>query len=346
MSLTGEQAERVALKELPELLTELLALRGGVDVRPQDRGADFIIELPQGRLLVAQVKSSARSADVAAAARQAREYAQVGELPVVVVPYMGEAGARAAAAEGVGWIDLSGNARLRDRDLFVHVEGRPNRYPTRGRPSSPFAPVSSRLTRHLLQDPDRWWRQADLARAADLDDGRLSRLVGRLDELELLERDGGRLRPRDPDALLDAWAADYRFDSHDVLACHVTGSGIELAQDVTHRLTAAEIPHALTGLPAAWRLDGFAQFRLVSVFVDGDPRTVADEVGARAEPRGANLQLIGPNDRGVFVGADMIRGSGVVAPVQAYLDLLALPERARDAAEHLRAERLSWRPRG
>jgi hypothetical protein len=342
MRLTAEQTQRVALKELPELLSELLELHGGVDVQPEERGVDMIVELPHGRRLVVECKSSGRSADVAAAARQALAYAQEGDLPVVVVPYMGEAGARAAAAEGVGWIDLSGNARLRDRDLFVRVEGRPNRYPSRGRPSSPFAPVSSRLTRQLLEDPDRWWRQAELARATGLDDGRISKLVSRLEELELLERDGSRLRPRDPAALLDAWAADYRFDSHDVLACHFTGIGLELAQDVAHHLAAADIRYALTGLPAAWLLDGFAQFRLVSIFVDDDPRTVADALDARAEPRGANLQLIGPNDTGVFVGAGTIRGTDVVSPVQAYLDLLALPARASDAADHLRTERLSW----
>ncbi len=348
MSLNGEQAERVAAKELPDLLAELLELEGGVSLHPQRRGADLVIDLPEGRRLVAEVKSSARSADVAAAARQARAYAQEGDLPVVVVPYMGEAGARAAAAEGVGWIDLSGNARLRDRDLFVRVEGRANRYPSRGRPSSPFAPASSRVTRHLLQDPERWWRQAELSKTTGLDDGRVSKLVARLDELELLERDGPLLRPRDPDALLDAWAADYNFAAHDIVACHLTapGGGVELAREIADGLAEASATHALTGLPAAWMLDKFAQFRLVSVFVDDDPRRVADLIGARVEPRGANLQLIGPNDGGVFVGADTVDGVRVVAPVQAYLDLLALPERAREAAEHLREKRLSWRRRG
>ncbi len=90
-------------------------------------------------------------------------------------------------------------------------------------------------------------------------------------------------------------------------------------------------------------LDRFAQFRLVSVFVGDDPRRVADLIGARVEPRGANVQLIGPNDSGVFVGADAVDGVRVVGPVQAYLDLLALSERAREAAEHLREKRLSWR---
>ncbi len=114
MRLREEQAERVARKELPGLVAELLDLSNGVKLRPRERGVDLVIELPHGRRWVAEVKSSARSADVVSAARQARAYAREGELPVVVVPYMGEVGARAADAEGVGWIDLSGNARLRD----------------------------------------------------------------------------------------------------------------------------------------------------------------------------------------------------------------------------------------
>jgi len=348
MSLSGEQAERVALKDLPALLSDLLDLGDGVRLRRQERGADLVIDLPEGRRWVAEVKSSARSADVAAAARQALAYAKEGELPVVVVPFMGEAGARAAAAEGVSWIDLSGNARLRDGDLFVRVEGRPNRYPSRGRPSSPFAPASARVTRHMLQDPEHWWRQSELSKATGLDDGRVSKLVARLDELDLLERDGALLRPRDPDALLDAWVADYNFAGHDIVACHRTapGGGVELAREIADGLAEAKVSHALTGLPAAWMLDKFAQFRLVSVFVEGDPRRVADVLDARVEPRGANVQLIGPNDRGVFAGANSVDGVRVVAPVQAYLDLLPLPERAREAAEHLREKHLSWRRRG
>lgn len=348
MPLSGEQAERIARKELPGLLVELLELDAGVRLRQGGRNVDLVLELPDGRRWVAEVKSSARSADVARAARQAREYARENELPLIVVPYMGEAGARAAAAEGVGWIDLSGNARLRDGDLFVRVEGRPNRYPSRGRPSSPFAPASSRVARPLLMDPDRWWRQAQLAKATGLDDGRVSKLVARLDELELLERDGRLVRPRDPDALLDAWAADYNFAGHDIVACHLTtpGGGVELTRELANDLAEANVDHALTGLPAAWMLDRFAQFRLVSVFVDDDPRRVADLLDARVEPRGANVQLIGPNDAGVFFGAEKIDGVRVAAPVQVYLDLLALPERAQDAAEHLREKRLNWQRRG
>ena len=40
--------------------------------------------------------------------------------------------------------------------------------------------------------------------------------------------------------------------------------------------------------------------------------------------------------------AQAVAGVQCVSPVQAYLDLRGLPERAEEAAEHLRKERLQW----
>jgi hypothetical protein len=255
---------------------------------------------------------------------------------------MRRAGARTADERRMNWIDLSGNAHLRDDQLHIWVQGRPNAFAKRGRPSSVFAPKSSRVARVLLLDPERWWRQKELAEHTDLDAGRVSRIVGRLADDALLERDGLLLRPSDPDLLLDAWADEYRFDRHDVITGHLTGAGIELAHDAADRLRQTGIDHAFTGLPAAYVLDEFARFRLVSVYVGGDPRDAADALELRRNERGANVQLIGPDDRGVFDGRDEVSGLPCVARVQVYLDLLSLPERATEAAEQLRAHHRLW----
>ena len=256
---------------------------------------------------------------------------------MLVVPYMTPAGAKAAADRGLNWIDLSGTERLRHDELYVWVQGRPNQFSARGRPSSAFAPKSSRIARALLLDPARWWVQKELAEHTRLDRGHVSRVVRRLGDDQLLERDGSRLRPRDPDLMLDAWAGDYRFDHHDILSGHLSGTGIELARDLHQRLHHAQVDHAFTGLPAAWAMNRFARFRLTSVYVAGDPRTAADAVGLRRNERGANVQLIGPDDRGVFDGRRTIDDLPCVSPVQVYLDLGNLPERAAEAAEQLRA---------
>lgn len=342
----GIEFEREVFHRLPGVIAELFDESAPPHVAPRplaDRAADFVIDTA-GRRWVVEAKTSSSPGVVARAAEQL--VAAFGDaVPVLVVPFMTPAGAKAAAERGLNWIDLSGNARLRDEDLYVSVQGRPNQFKSPGRPSSPFAPKSSRVARAMLLEPSRWWLQKELAERTDLDPGRVSRIVRRLDDDELLERDGSRLRPRDPDLLLDAWAQDYRFDRHDVVTGHLSGSGVELARELQGRLLAEGVDHAFTGLPAAWAIDGFARFRLVSVYVSGDPRTAADVVGMRRNERGANVQLIGPDDRGVFDGRQTFNDLPCVSGVQVYLDLSHLPERAAEAAEQLRSHGGLWHGR-
>lgn len=341
MPENGIALEREAARRLPELLAELFGEPPvHFDVRPgkgSDRGVDMIVSDQHGARWVVEVKGTSGPGLVDRAARQLHAYTDEGDMPLLVVPYMTRAGAEAAARAMVNWLDLSGNAHIRAGERYVHVEGRPSQFRSRGRPSSPFAPKSARVARALLIDPQRWWRQTELVEATDLDDGSVSRIVRRLDEEQLLERHGRReLRPRDPALMLDAWAQDYRFDRHDIVAGHMSGSGIEVARQVADRLKAQDIHHAFTGLPAAWVMDRFAQFRLNTVYVAGDPRLAAKNIEMRLGPKGANMQLVGPGDSGIFIGEEDHDGLNCVTAAQTYLDLLHLPERAPDAAQHLR----------
>jgi hypothetical protein len=328
--------EREALHRLPEILEQLLGERPhGVDRPvPLDGSSDAVVE-SIGRRWIVEIKSSSSPGMVARAAEQLDRVSMDG-LPLLLVPFMTPAGARVAAERRLNWIDLSGNAHIRDDGLYVSVQGHPNQFVPRGRPSSAFAPKSSRVARAMLLDPGRWWRQKDLSDVTGLDPSRVSRVVRRLEGDELLVRKGATVRPRDPSTLLDAWADEYRFDRHDIVTGHLTGSGIELARELHDGLSLAGVDHAFTGLSAAWALDRFARFRLNSVYVEGDPRAAADAIKLRRNERGSNVQLIGPNDQGVFAGQRDVDDLPCVAPVQVYLDLLALPERAREAADELR----------
>lgn len=340
MQLNGLQVEREAGRLLPEVLSELFDEEGAsLALREQhrqlpDRRFDFAGE-GHGRQWLFEVKQSSSPGLISKAA-EGFEAAPEDVLSVLVVPYMTPAGEKTADRLGINWIDLSGNAHIRADQLYIFVKGHPNRFVQRGRPSSPFAPKSARITRTMLLEPQRWWRRKDLVSATDLDSGQVSRVVKRLLVDRLLEQRENELRPRDPDALLDAWEDQYRFDRHEILRGHVSGSGIELSRFLEERLSDIGARHAFTGLTAAWALQGFARFRLNSVFVDGDPLEIAEQVGVRVNERGANVQLIAPDDAGVFTGSREIQGLQCVAPVQAYLDLGHLPERAAEAASNLR----------
>ncbi len=337
--------EREALHRLPELLGDLLDEPIGPNDLwrdSTDAGVDVTADA-RGRRWIFQVKSSSRPGLVASAAEQIAGTGEVDAITVLVVPFMTPAGAKSAAERSLNWLDLSGNAHLRTDDgLYIHVEGRPNQYASRGRPSSPFAPKSSRVTHAMLLEPGRWWRQKGLAEITDLDDGHVSRIVRRLADDALLDRQGNEVRPRDPGLLLDAWADDYRFDRHDIVIGHATGSGIELARELHDRLGRAQIDHAFTGLPAAWALNQFARFRLNTVYVHGDPRDAADAVDLRRNERGANVQIVGPDDRGAFLGQRDLEELPCVSAVQIYLDLGHLPERSDDAARQLRDDGRLW----
>ena len=340
MQLDGRQAEREALRLIPAVLSELFdELHEGFQLHPLvtiGQGPDLVGE-GFGRRWVFEVKASSNPGLVRTAAEQIAGFEEADDvLAVLVVPYMTPAGAKVAAQYGLNWIDLSGNANIRADSLYISVRCEPNQFSARGRPSSPFAPRSSRVTRVMLLDPTRGWRQKELASVTHLNSGQVSRIVRRLREDELIEEDEGVIRPRDPDLLLDAWSDEYRFDRHEVVRGHASGAGIEVTRELGMRLLESDSRYAFTGLPAAWLFGAFARFRLNSVYVDGDPRELAEELGLRQNERGANVELIVPDDEGIFAGSEEVDEIECVSRVQTYLDLRHLPERSGEAADHLR----------
>lgn len=292
-------------------------------------------------------RSGAAGAVAAAIGRVKAEGWRSGgnDMPLVVVPFMGEAGRRGCAEAGVAWIDLSGNASIVAPGLRVHVEGRPDQYRARGRPSSVFAPRSSRIARWLLMHPSESFTQREIARATDMSEGYTSRIVGRLESDGFVIRDAvGAVKPKDSGLLLDAWREVYEFSKHRIVRGHIAArTGDVLLRQVADAAEQASVPYAATGLAAAWLLDRFAAFRIATVYLADEPNPgLLDAITFREEERGANVWLVMPNDEGVLQGAVARDGIQCVHPVQAYLDLGAHPERADEAAQRLRSRRLSW----
>ncbi len=258
---------------------------------------------------------------------------------------MSEVARRRCEEAELAWLDLSGNAWIHAPGLHIVVEGKPDRYKRRGRPSSAFAPKSSRIARWLLLHPDAPVTQRELARATDTAEGYTSRIVGKLEADGLIIRtDSGAITPRDPDLLLDAWSEDYRFSKHQILRGHVAArSGEALLGTLALVLDQSSIDYAATGLAGAWLLDRFAGFRITTLYLADEPTPeLLEALSFREEERGANVWLVVPNDEGVFHGASMIDAIRCAHPVQVYLDLSAHPERADDAAKQLRANHLRW----
>ncbi len=257
---------------------------------------------------------------------------------MVAVPFMGDTGRRLCAEAGVSWIDLSGNAWIDAPGRQIRILGNRNRFASVGRPANVFAPRSSRLVRILLMEPRRAFSQGELVSASGLDKGRVSRLVRRMEGMELLVKEGEAYRLKDPAVALEAWREAYDFRRHHVLDGHVAvRDPVELLAKIQDAAPPEKVAWALTGLAAAWRLTHFAMYRLTSLYVGDVPSAaLLDSLGFVEGSRGANLWIVVPADDAVGVGTRMIEGVPCVHPLQAYLDLKAHPERAAEAAARLR----------
>ncbi len=349
---SSSERDRTAVK-VRGVLAGLLGVGvADVEVATEDPSRAECVFEAAGLAFVVQVRISTGAAPIAAALKKVTESAQRLRrrvVPLLAVPFMGEVGRRLCDEAGVGWVDLSGNAHIVAPGLRVVVDGRPNRFRSAGRPQNTFAPKSARVVRWLLINDGELLTQRQIARATDMTEGFVSRIVSRLDhEGYIVRAKGGGIRPKDPALLLDAWRETYQFSKHKIYQGHVAArSGDALLRFVGDTLAEQGIERAATGLAGAWALTRFATFRIVTLYLPVDPSPAfLERLGCREDPRGANLWLVVPNDAGVFQGAVEKDGIRCVHPVQVYVDLKGHPERAPEAAERLRAELLTWKRDG
>ena len=342
--------EQQAIEQVAEKLATILSVPSATmrvsDEDTPDRLRGFDALLKSGPFVFDLIWKS--SGSLGQVAQASDEMIVLGQslpkchIPILAVPYMSKSAAEHCENTGVAWLDLSGNAKIRAPGLYVHVFGHRNLYRRPGRPESAFAPKGSRVARWLLINPGEPVPQRSIAAAVGLNEGHVSRVVGKLVDMGLVVRNRDGIRVADAGRLLDAWRDEYRFDRHTVIPGHISVSGrdgVDLA--VARTMTDGDGRYAVTGLSAAWRMTEWAGYRLTTIYLDRQPvPQLLERLAFREEGRGANTWLVVPNDSGVFDGAAPVDGVNCVHPVQAYLDLKGHPERADEAAEELRGRLL------
>jgi len=338
--------EKQLMSNLPSILAKFLEVpENNVNISElQKESGPGLLVRADGYQFLVEFKSTGARAHLNLALLQIEEKRKASKhdlIPLIVVPYMGESGRRFCEDHKLSWIDLSGNAHIKVPGLLIHVEGRPNRFRRVGRPSNVFAPKSARIARQLLVEPAKRYTQRELSQATGLDEGHTSRIVRRLEEINIVAReDQGSLRPSDPDQLLDAWHEVYDFNKHQIIKGHIAArSGDELLNRIAGILAEHKIDYAATGLAGAWQCTHFAKFRLVTIYLPDLPGTkLFDYLHFREDERGANTWLVVPNDEGIFHGSEARDGIRCVHPVQVFLDLKDHPERSSEAASRLRQQ--------
>lgn len=342
------QALRSLLEQVPAI--RLLDIRHEVPGPAQE--ADIVATLNvSGRrhILVCEVKSTGQPRHVRMGLLQLRNYMAYNAqdaTPVFIAPYLSPDAQALCREQGVGFLDLEGNARLVFDSVFIERQVASKPVADRRDLKSLFKPKSAQVLRVMLRNPRQAWRVADLAQAAAVSLGHVSNVrVGLLDrEWAQVSEEG--LFLSEPDALLDEWRDAYEPPVSKRMAFYTTlhGSAFEDAARQVLRSDGEASLAAFASFSAAHWLAPYGR--------TGTQYFYAHEAGLERLQSGLKLSVSSKGENvlvSILKDPGLLRDTEEPAPgaictslVQTYLDLANAGERGREAADHLRQEKLIW----
>lgn len=308
--------------------------------------SDYLIHGPEGQLYAIELKTRERiTPQIADGFFQQLKLRLRGSnsLLVVYVPVISPRVAQIAKQHEVSWMDQAGNCRIVDprRGLLIYRTGLKADRPTSGVDSyaDPFAPKSSRIVRLMLSEPRKGWQVSELAEHPDVEVS--AGLVSKVKQ-SLLHENYAHVRDRllylkQPRELLSAWVKEYSGPAEE-WTFYMRGD----TETVEHRISEwcedYKIDYALARFSAAWRQAPEVRYSTASVYVG--PKAFTDrgleamrvEAGAKQVESGANLLLLVPFDRSVFINHGG-QAERTTSPLQTYLDLKSMGGRGEEAAE-------------
>lgn len=265
---------------------------------------------------------------------------------LVVARYLAES-TRARLKEGdVGYLDLTGNARIvvAKPGLFIETEGASEDPDRKERPARSLRGAKAgRLVRALV-DHKQPPGVRELAALTSIDAGYVSRVLAFLDTEALVTRVGrGRTQAVDWPALLRRWSEQAPLESRGQALTYLEPRGLPA---LIARLAKSDERYVVSGGLAAAAFAPIAPPRLATVWVR-DAAEAAVRLGLRRADAGANVLLIEPGDEGVLEGAAQRDGVWYAAPSQVAADLLTSPGRGPAEGEELiawmQANEEAWR---
>jgi len=325
----------------------------GSDVLP---GQDAILNIRSPNRTIGTLAVEARpSLEPRAAAQLLPGLAQTlrrltGSIPVLVVaPWLSARTRELLSAQDINYIDLTGNVlvALSSPGLFISSDGaarNPQPEP-RGR-ALVRGPRAARLIR-LLADVRPPYGVSELARAAHLTPGYVSRLLDALDREALVERSRrGAVESVDLPGLLHRWCESYDVlqtnQSRAFLAANGTGELLERLAD----LAPTDERRLVTGSFAAVRLAPVAAPASLLVYCE-DPGVLSRQLGMLPAEDGANVVLLNPFDPVVWERSTHDGDLRYACPSQVAVDCLTgtgrMPAEGAAVLDWMQANEASWR---
>lgn len=303
-------------------------------------GRDLAISVRLGKVR-RQLVVEARSSGQPRFARQAAMYLQLirqssaSIYGIFAAPFITTETGERLTKEGIGYVDFAGNCRICFDSVYIRREGQSNPMTEKRDLGTLYSPRAQSILRVLLGDPRRSWKVQELAAAADTSVGLVSNVKRLLEAREWLEAVEVGMKLGQPRKLLDEWRGVYRPDGgrrHDFFT-------LESIAAIEHKLADAcgqrRVRYALTAFSAAARYAPAVRYQRALAYVDTDIDALGKSLSLNPVDSGANVTLIEPHDRGVYLDSRTVEGCQIASPLQTYLDLFHLRGRGEEAADSL-----------
>jgi len=341
-------ALRALLSQVPAIELQDIQL----EQQTADREIDIlahIVVAGRSPSIVCEVIASGQPRHVRIALLQLRSYIdhiEAGAIPFLIAPYLSPEAQALCREQGIGFLDFEGNARLAFDGVFIERQVASKPAAVRRELKSIFKPKSAQVLRVMFRDPSRAWRVTELADAADVSVGHISNVRMALLDREWARVDAAGLSLTEPDALLDAWRDAYEPPNGERFNFYTTLHGGAFDEAVRKALgTSNSDGNVMFGsFSAAQWLAPYARTGSQFLYVDETCLDKLRHVLVLSSPiKGENIIVTRLKDRCLFHDAiEPAPGIACTSPIQTYLDLAAAGERGREAADHLRHEKLKW----
>jgi hypothetical protein len=354
-------SERIIVEKLMESLQGLPQVQADPPVwepASPEKGIDAKVDVVSGdqrHTLFVEVKKNVFPRDVRQVVGLIKRYAkafQVRHRPTSIVLLLAAESISDGAKdllkqENVGYFDTGGSLFIPAHGAYVYIEKPPPKTAAKAARAL-FKGKSTQVFHALLHRREAWFGVRELAQLAKVSPATASETLTALERLDwVTSRGQGPSKERrlsTPGALLDEWTKQ-------VLAArqpptrryYVPATNVnELPNRLAAACEASELEYVITQEAAAQLYAPYlsAMSRVACRMAPGHADTALSKLDAREVTEGANLLVIETKSEGEFLFKELHGSMWLANPVQVYLDLLRSGGRAKEAAEHLRRERI------
>jgi hypothetical protein len=353
--------------ELVDEAREALAALPGVSLHTQyrhrhsvDSGADLVLTADikgQPADILIDVKANAYPRDVRAAADQLlalRDHyrQQDGRGPLglmLVAPAIPPTSRELLRERGVGYWDSGGSLYL-DLPHALYWIDRPVPERSVRQTRNVFRGRAAQVLHALLASPGQSWHVHELAERAEVAPSTVHQVFTFLEEHLWVEKRGAGPRAvrvlLEPGALLDAWSEHHTLAAYSAHRFHRWARDqSEVWRSVTAALETRGVEYALTLASGARFVAPFAtESGRLTLLVPPTPtlEELARMAGLSPVDEGETVTFLVTRERSPLLFRNRVDDTWVASDIQLYLDLYAWPQRGKEQARHLRAERLGF----